>query len=466
MNRPEKNNWDPKIYELASVYEMGDLNVFLDPETFQELINYYESEEQFEKALDVARIASTHYRFSADFYIRRGQLLLQINCYREALTMLEEALTIAPGDMELNLLKSEAFIRIGDITRGLANLAPFKLQADGEHLSEILLIESLAYERNSDYHHMFYALKAALEAYPSNERALERISLCVEACHKHEEVIELYHKLLDLNAYAHLVWYCLGQAYAYLNKTEDALEAYEYAFLTEVNFEDAYQEFIDLAIEAGRYQEALSTLQELSERFGTDGDTFLRIGYCFHALDQHETARNYLEQAARIEPHNEEVFYQLGACYAAQEKWSKAVAFYRKAVRMSPKSELYHQALAVSAFELGNYELAESAYRQALSLAPDNGQVWLDLAWFLLEMLRPDEALIVLSEVYETLAEEELKFSYCACLFANGRRQEALLYLSEILADNYQGFTWLFEWQPILRSDNEVQALLSLYRPT
>jgi tetratricopeptide (TPR) repeat protein len=466
MDRQQKNNWDQRIFELASAYEREELNLLLDPETYQQLIDYYEVGEQFEKALSMAELAASHYRFTVDFNTRQAQILLQINRYPEALNVLERALAISPGDIELSLLKAETHICMGEYAKGFAILALSKREAKGEYLSEVLLLEALAFERCSNFERMFYALKAALKANPENELALDRISLCMEVCRKYDEGIVLYKWLLDQNPYASSVWYFLAHAYAYLGQSSAAIEAYEYAFLAEPDFEEAYQEFVDICIEEKRFREAIDVLQEISERFDTDSDLLLRTGTCFNGLEQYDTARKYLREAARLDVHNEEVYYQLGIGYAAQQNWIKANAYYRKATRMSPNFEVYQRALAESAFSLEDYKVAETAYRKALTLAPDDQQNWLNLAWFLMEMRRADEALELLEEAKEdSLQEGELSYSYCACLFANGKRQEGLRYLSGLLDESYEGYSWLFEWQPLLRSDNEVNALLSLYRP-
>ncbi|WP_367392235.1 tetratricopeptide repeat protein [Lewinella sp. LCG006] len=465
MNRRRKEDWDTRIVDLVTAYETGEATAFLDMDAYHDLIEYYQNEEQFEKALTVARQACSQYRFSTDFYAQQAQLLLYTNRHGQALEILELALTFAPGDFELNLLLAEAFIRTGKNQAGLARLAPYKLQASLEDLSEILLVESIAYERQGQYEHMFYALKAALEADWTNERALERVSLCTDFCRKHDEACTLYRKIIDEDPYNALAWYYLGQALVYLRKFEEALEAYEYAFLADPDLEEAYLEFAELSFEIHQPNIALETYKEMAERFGTDGDLLLRMGSCYHEMSQHETARAYLEQAARIEPHNDEVIFKIGECYAAQEKWVIARSFFEKAIRMNGEDENYYQALAEAAFATNDFSEAENAYDAALDLAPDNSQLWLDLAWFYLEMLRPQEALELLEEANEALYESEIEYSYIACLFSNGRRQEGLTKLAEILTENYPEHAYLFDWHPPLRNDAEVIALISLFKP-
>lgn len=464
MSRQKKDNWDTRIFDLVSAFEAEAINTFLDPESYHELIDFYEEEEQFEKALTVARLAADHYRFSTDFYGRQAQLLLRTNRAAEAKLLLEKGLTFTPGDFELQVLLCETYIQSGHIQSGLSLLDELKLQSADQDLSELLLTEAKAYEKTSQYDRLFDTLKAAIRIDHDNERALERIFLCTDICRKHEEAIILYQEIIDENPYYSLAWFYLGHTYAYLRREAAALEAFEYAFLSEPDFEEAYLEFAELNFESGFLERALETYQEVAERFGSDGDLLLRVGTCLHQLGQHETARQRLEEAARIEPHNEEVIFRIGECYAAQEKWSKAIAFFQKAIRMRSDDETYYQALAEAAFEKEDFELAEKAYNDALDLAPDSGELWLDLAWFLVEMLRPADALVVLSEAREIAQHPEVAYAFVACLFATGRRQEALVRLSETLEADYDSYAHLFEWHPLLRSDVEVNALLHIHR--
>lgn len=463
--RKRKDDQEKRITDLVIAYEASGSTTFLVEEAYHDLIEYYQDEEQFEKALDVARHACMQYRFSTDFYVRQAQLLMYTNRTKAAQGILEEALHFAPGDFEINLLLAEVFVRQGKHQAGLARLAPFKLQARQEDLSEILLVESIAYERSGEYEHMFYALKAALEADWSNERALERISLCADYCRKHAEACVLYRHIIDEDPYNCFAWYYLGQSLAYLNEKEEAIEAYEYAFLTEPNFEYAYLDYAELCLEQQYFEKALEAYQEMCERFGTDGYLLLEMGNCYQLMDQFETALACLDQAARIEPHNGEIFCKIGECYAAQEKWTIALSFFRKAIRLNPEDDHYHQALAEAAFATEDFVTAERAYCDAKELSPDDSQLWLDLAWFYLEMLRPQEAIAVLATANESIDETELEYSYVACLIAHGRRQEGLSKLAVLLTDKYAKYDYLFEWRPLLRADTEVVAMLDLFRP-
>ena len=463
-NRSGKGS-NNRIAALVAAYEQDGLAVFLDQDAFLELINFYLNKGAFKTALSISQHASGHYPYSSDFYLHQAHIHLENNHFSLALDVLEQALSFSPSDFDLILLRAEAFIYLNRIEDALASLAPIKLEAQRKELCDIYIVEALAYECLDDFEHMFYALKAALQANPKSESAFVKIGLSMDAARKHKEASVLFQWVIDQHPYSSLAWYHLGHAQAYLAHNEEAIEAYEYAFLTDTKFEDAYFSCADLCFEMHHFERALDIYKEIGSRFGTDSDLLQRIGSCYHQQSLHETARKYFEQAARLDPHNDEVFYHLGECYAAQEKWARATEFFRKAIRMDGDREEYYLALSEAAFELGRFDTAENAYRKALDLAPDNIQVWLNFAWFLLEMMRAQEALVILEEANELLMDTELNYSYIACLFAVGQRQKAIQKLTIALNENYMGYTWLFEWVPALRSDTEVNAIISLYAP-
>ena len=464
MHRRKKDNWDARIFDLVAAFEADSINTFLDPESYHDLIDFYHAEEQFDKALRVAQLAGDQYRFSTDFYGRQAQLLLYTNRAKEAKDILEAGLTFTPGDFELRLLLCETYIHTGHISIGLGLLEDLKPQADQQELSELLLTEASAYEKSANYVQLFHTLCAAIRMDYTNERALERLFLCTDICRMHEEAIVLYQEIIDDNPYHSVAWYYLGHTHSYLRQISEALEAFEFSFLSEPSFEEAYLEFAELNYESGRVENALETYQDILERFGSDSDLLFRMGSCLHQLGQHESARQKLEEAARIEPHNDEVIFRIGQCYAAQERWTSAIAVFNKAIRMRADDESYYLALAEAAFEKEKFELAEQAYNNALDLAPDNSEIWLDLAWFMVEMLRPADALVLLSEARDLVQHPELAYAFVACLFSTGRRQEGLARLSDALEDNFQAYPHLFEWHPLLRMDADVNALLHIHR--
>lgn len=461
--QPEK--WDERTLALVSAYESEGLDTFLSPEDFNRLIDYYEQKEQPGSALAIAQLATDQYRFSPDFYGRQAFLLMQTQQLDEAQAILEEALNIAPGDQELTLLRARLYVYTGALDKGLALLAPYRLQNNQELLSEVLVIESMAYEYQGRYVRMFKTLEKALAADLENEEALARLELAVDYTKNYELAITVFTRFIDEAPYNYRLWYALAQIHDGLGQREEALEAYEYAFITNPDFEPAYLDYAHLAIDLGLYEKALDACQDAAARFHETWHSYhFLLGHCQYELRQYETAKKHLEQAIKDEPFNDEAYYLLGQCLMHLNQHRAAYHYLAKAVRMFPKDARYRSGLAEAAFDLEKYDEAEEHYGEAIKLNHEDLESWLDYGWFLLEMERPTEAEELLHGGLRYLSHSaELNYAHIATLFASGRRQEGLSRL-EWAVTNYPGeLKQLFEWSPHLETDPIVQALIARY---
>ena len=359
MNNPKKNKRDRALYDLVAVYESSSKRgqtIYLDEQAYGQLIDYYEEEEQYERALEVAAVAIGHYGFSADFYLRKAQILLQTNREEQALEVLHQASTYTPNDLSISLLRAEALTYLQRFGEAIQELARFKPEAEAEELSDIFLLESLVYEQQEDYNRMFDTLKAAIQMDPRNEEALERLWLWTEYSRRYEESCRLHEWIIDQDPYSSLAWYNLGQIQAYLGNYDEAIEAYEYGFLIDSDFEEAYYQFADLCYELKRYNQALDAYQEILARFETDGDLLLQLGRCHQYLEQYREARRFFNKALRVDPHMDEALFHLGETYAVQEKWAKAFGYFERAAALDEEQEDYLAGLADAAFHPGDFE--------------------------------------------------------------------------------------------------------------
>ena len=74
------------------------------------------------------------------------------------------------------------------------------------------------------------------------------------------------------------------------------------------------------------------------------------------------------------------------------------------------------------------------------------------------------EALNTLDEAEMMSEGTELLYCRVACLFQLGRRKEGLFLLGQALTDNFDMHDALFDLQPDLETDNEVLAVIAVYR--
>lgn len=464
---PMNNERDQAIYDLVTEYENSSrqgLAVFLAEKAYQQLIDYYEEEGQLDRALEVVDQAIEQYNYSVDFYLRKAHLQIDTHHEQAALDTLDEAALFAPDEVEIDLLRAEAFIYMNRINDALVLLEERKLQGPRSTLSDILLVEAMAYEHQEEYELMFYTLSRALRVNPKNEEALERVWLAVELSKKYEESIKLHDDLLNHDAYLYLAWYNLGHAHAYLGNYEQAVEAYEFAYVINERFEYAYRDCAELCFEMKRYGKALKCFLEILELFEPDSELLLRIGQCYRELGNYVQARSFCHRAIKMDPLNDEVHFHMGLCYSDEKKWKLAVRSFRKALSIESSREEYYAALAEAFFYTDDWEKAEQLYRTAVDIAPEDIAYWLKYVAFLLAADRPSTALNAIEEAEEYELGVKLLYARVATLCSIGRRKEAMYWLGEALSEEYDLYPVLFGLVPELEQDSGLLSLIASYR--
>lgn len=440
---------------------VGD--VFFEAPAYLHIIEHYELEGEALKAMEAAEYAIAQHRYSIDLYLKLAQLLIDTGQPALATEVLESARAISPEEEEIELLQAEVLIREGRRKEALQLLDLLKDQADPARLSDIYLIEALAYEAEEAYERMFYTLQQAVTEDPSNEEALERLGACAIQSKRFEESVAFHEALLEEDAYLVLAWYNLAQAQVYLGHYEAAVEAYELAFAIDEHCLQACRDCADLCLELKNFNKALACYLELLEHQGSsaDSDLFIQIGYCYLQLDRPQAAITFYARSAQLDPLNDEIFFAIGECHAAEGQWGNAVQYFEKAIGIEPEREEYFAALGEAYFNLGNQEMAIEHLEEAISLNDLEARYWILLATFLMDNKEGERALEVLEEGMEIVPGAEILYCRIACLFALAQRNAALYWLSEALIEDFEMHVSLFELLPELEWDSEVLALIA-----
>ena len=426
------------------------------------LVKHFRTEKNFEEALHIVGLALDQFPDSAEMFALKASLLIQIEQDDLALHYIDTALLFACNDTQLLLIKAEILVRNELFEEAEELLCILKDIASVREKEMVYLLEARMYELVDDYGEMFDALAAVLRINPKNQDALTRIWLATELSGRYEESIKLHIAITDEEPYAHLAWHNLGHAYLGVEDYENATDAYEFAIVSNEEFEFAYRDCGAAYIQTRNFKQALELYREVEDRFTADYDVLLKIGYCNQRLGQHTAAVLYYKRSIETQNHNPEAFFRLGECMALQGDLTSAVLAFSRAIEQDDSYEEFFYALAQVYGIMGEKEKAAQAFCRANEIAPENTEYWIGHAKFYRAQDCLTEALEIIEEAEMNIGGADILYSRIICLFEMGRRKEAMLCLQDALCENFNLHKMLFDELPHLENDREVLSLISL----
>ncbi len=466
MNHSYEHPRDTHV--LASKFEIlskGGQEMQFEEAAFIELIDYFELEESFEKALEVNNLALAYYKYSPKLHTRKAKLLIENQQEELGIESLDRAEIFGQSFVETDILRARAHCFMQDYSTAFDFLDDLKLNyfTSAEESSLIALEEALIHEKLEDFEKMFFALRNAIRKNPFNEHALQKMWLAVELSKKHQDSIEIHTEVIDANPYAYQAWFNLGNAYYFERRYKEAIDAFEYAFIINEKFEPAYKEFAEVCFHLKLHKKAIDALEDALPFFQSDSELLLKIGEAYEYQRDFAKAKIYLYRALGLDCKNDEVFYHLGECYSKEGEFSSAIHFYRQALKIDDMREDYMVGLAIAYSQTGNYQKALPLFQKATEIGPEVSSNWVQFAHFLVSIEGLDEAMEAIEEAEENAYCADILYCKAALLFKKGDRSNALNYLGEALMDSYYDRETFFSFVPELREDRDIKAILRYY---
>jgi tetratricopeptide (TPR) repeat protein len=466
--RHQKERHQNQLEHLLKQYEVmsqkGAVS-FYEEAVFIDMIDLLENGGQWHKATSLAEAAITQHPFSADLYLRKAELLLNRNMIEECLVTIEQAEIFAPCNVNLRILRAELLTAKGAFIEALEVLDQLKSHTSFEELAEIFFTEALIYEDLKDLQAMFRSLRRCLMTNPSHTEGYGKMLLLIEKRGYYKESVKFHNKLIDKNAYNWQAWLNLGMAYRGLNKKQEAVEAFEFTFAINEQCSMAYLEAADLLLDLGEnerarlvYEVAIFNTQETPELLS-------QLGYCHQLLRNFKVAIDFYERVLELDKYDSDVYFRIGECAKSLQQWPRAIDCFKKAIKLSNDREEYHAGLADTYFQCNELPNARASYRRAANIGCDDVTYWLRYAYFLLNIGEIKAAMRVLDKADMYAGGTEIEYCRIACLYMQGKKNEALYKLGEALQCDYEMHKTLFNWRPELAENADLIAVIKAFLP-
>ncbi len=450
------------VSEFENDFDNGNVG-YLDEKSFYQILDFYEDEYCFDRALEVVDIAINQYKYRSEFYITKARLQLNTQKVSDCLKTLEIVETIAPYEREISIIKIRALAilkKFKEAFQIIDNVQDFSTKSEN---AELLVGESYIYEYMKDYARMYETLAKAVELDCKNEEALERIWMSVELSRNYKSSVSLHKEIVEKDPYNYQAWFNLGHGYSCLNKYELAIDALEYSFLANPNFESAYLDCAELCFQIGQYEKALDIFMDAQKRFEANQELYVNIANCLMAIKDIPQAKQWLIKSIKYDGYNDEAYYLLGECYSLEGTWYNAINAYHKAIELDDRREEYYLGLAKAYVQVEDFNKATINFQLATETGPEESLAWCQYVLFLLKLNLIDEAFMVLDESMDYTAGADLDCCRAIAHFKIGEEQEFYDLLDEVLQDDFSLQKMLFEMLPELRLNSQVTAMIKYY---
>ncbi len=456
------------LSELLKQYQnlrAGFSHSFLDEESFEKIIDYFDDKEEMQQAIEAVELAIEQYPYSSVLLIRKADLMIASRKYNEALKILETAELFDSTDINLYILKTDVYLALDQQEKAVALLQDALQHFEGEERIELLFELADVYDDYEEFDKIFDCLKLILEQDIDNEEALYKICFWTDFTGRNEESIRLHQKIIDEKPYCELAWFNLAAAYQGLKLYEKAIDAYKYAIAIDEKFDYAFRNMGDAYIRLRKFREAIESLEKVLELSKPEDVIYEAIGHCYDKLNNYAQARFYYRKASHLNQGDSKLYYKIACTYLNEGQWANAVKQLESALHIHARQPEYNLAMGECKMQLGEYKEAIQYFSTVVRVRPKNISSWEALIRCLYNAAFFKEALEqVQAAIRITGGKPIFIFYLSAVYFALGKSKEGLLQLEKAMSKAPKLLKKLVELNPSILQYQPVVDIIARYK--
>ena len=456
------------IKELILRYhnlKQGRANAYIEEDDFERIIEHFDEQDEIAEAIQAAEMALDQYPFSALLMIKKADLLLATRKYKEALDLLDTALLYDHKEMNLFILKTDAYLALDMPEQAIVLLQEALHLFEGIERSELLFELADVYDDHEAFDKVFDCLQLVLEDDPMNEEALYKICFWTDFTGRNEESISLHKRIIDEQPYNALAWFNLAAAYQGLKLHEKAIDAYQFAIVIDEKFDYAYRNMGDAYLRIRKYKEAIEALEKVLELSRPEDVIYEAIGHCYHPMKNYAQARFHYKKAVHLNSDDSRLYQKIAATYMQEGQWQQAIKQLENALRIHKHINEYYILLGECYMHLNQFKEAAVYFGTVVKNKPKQIAGWESLIKCLVANEQFSLALEQTELAYISTAGKVVFIFYrSAILYMMKKQTEALLQLEMALSKSLKLVNKLTKFYPEMMQDPKVSELISNYK--
>ncbi len=445
--REENDRLDELIQQFEN-QQKGNGSAFFDEESYEMIVHYYEDREEVPKALEAVNLGIEQYPYSSGLLVKKADLYLALHKFNEALDILDYVHLLDSGDINLYILKTEAYLALDRQEKAVTLLEDALGHFEGEDRLELLFELADVYDDYEEFDKVFDCLKMILQQDPVNEEALFKICFWTDFTGRNEESIKLHQQIIDEFPYSELAWFNLGAAYQGLKLYEKAIDAYQYAIVIEEKFDYAYRNMADAYIRLRKYKEAIEALEKVTELAKPEEVIYEAIGHCYDKMKKYATARFYYRKASHLNLEDSRLYYKVALTYFNEGQFVQAIKTVEAALKINPRQTEYNLLTGECYMQLSDYKEALRYFGNIVANKPKAAVGWEAVLRCLIQTEDYENVWDSAVAASEATGHKPVFLYYKAiALLCMGKRKEAVLQMQ----------------QAVTAAPNKLKKMIKLY---
>ncbi|PIE99923.1 MAG: hypothetical protein CR994_08755 [Maribacter sp.] len=365
------------IAKFESMLRTDDV-YFFDAEDFEDIIHHYLNHGKIALAKKAIKIGLKQHTDSIALKLLDVEVLVFENNLDRAEVLLDRLQLLDSCNEEIYIQRANIYSK-KDNHEAAVNLLKKALDLSGESY-DIHSLLGMEYLFMDDFRLAKECFMRCVDYDQQDYSSLYNVIYCFDFLEDFEGATAYLNKYLDRNPYCEVAWHQLGKQYYSKQMFQEALDAFDFAIISDDTFIGAYFEKGKVLEKLGRYNEAIENYKITIQIEDPTSHAYLRIGKCYERLGNNEMAKYYYYQTVHEDPLLDKGWLAITDFYFSKGDFGKALHYINKALNIDGRNPTYWKKSANINAALENYDQADFSFKQAVDLGNYELDTWLDWA--------------------------------------------------------------------------------------
>ena len=442
----------------------GVRSIFFDVEEFEQIIDYYLDDFQYDEARNAANLGKRQHPTSIEIKYKFVHIHIEQGQPKKALALLEEIPVWEENNPERYFLKGTALCLTGKLKESEAQFDR-GLELSGDETFDALINISIAFE---NVRHFEQALKYLIQAFrqqPENLSVLYDLGYFYDRLHKFDESLKYYQQYIDLDPYSDNVWYNMGIVYHKLEQFEEAVDAYDFSIALNPDYASAYFNKASVWVNAGNFDKAIESYREFLDVEPESTQAYCYMGDCYEQMNKLDDALDSFRKVIELDNSDPEGWFGAGMIYHRKGEQQEAITYILKAIEFDNKNLDYWINLGYANEDAGLVDEAIKCYTYVTRTDAKDLDGWSALTGLLMKEGDYEKSLGALREAFVNHSGDAgIKLKMAVCHLKQGEKKLAVKFLEEALkanSDLESEFAYFF---PEGAREPEIERIIKQYK--